>query len=107
MDLISTSWSCERCGAAFISSPPDTGLCDDCIVASFREIFGPGTVVLNTTLTGSVRDMLADAIAYRDARMAGCLVCAQAVEGCSEHEADRARVESYRQLASMLTGSRS
>lgn len=107
MDLISTSWSCERCGAAFISTPPDTGLCDDCIVASFREIFGPGTVVLNTTLTGSVRSMLADAVAHRKARMAGCLACAQAVEGCPEHEADRACGESYRQLASILTGSRS
>ncbi len=31
MNLISTSWSCLRCGAAFISTPPDHGLCDQCI----------------------------------------------------------------------------
>jgi len=31
MNMISTSWSCTRCGAAFISTPPDHGLCDQCI----------------------------------------------------------------------------
>jgi len=31
MNLISTSWSCQRCGAAFISTPPDHGLCCQCI----------------------------------------------------------------------------
>ena len=31
MDLISTSWTCLRCGAAFISTPPEHGLCDQCI----------------------------------------------------------------------------
>ena len=31
MNLISTSWSCVRCGAAYISTPPETGLCDQCI----------------------------------------------------------------------------
>ena len=31
MNLISTSWSCQRCGAAYISTPPDHGLCDQCI----------------------------------------------------------------------------
>ena len=31
MNLISTSWSCTRCGAAFISTPPDHGLCAQCI----------------------------------------------------------------------------
>jgi hypothetical protein len=31
MNLISTSWSCQRCGAAFISTPPEHGLCDQCI----------------------------------------------------------------------------
>jgi predicted amidophosphoribosyltransferase len=31
MDLISTSWTCLRCGAAYISTPPDSGLCDQCI----------------------------------------------------------------------------
>ncbi len=31
MNLISTSWSCTRCGDAFISTPPEHGLCDQCI----------------------------------------------------------------------------
>jgi hypothetical protein len=31
MTLISTSWSCQRCGAAYISAPPDHGICDQCI----------------------------------------------------------------------------
>ena len=31
MNLISTSWSCQRCGAAYISTPPEHGLCDQCI----------------------------------------------------------------------------
>ncbi len=30
MNLISTSWSCQRCGGAFISTPPGDGLCPDC-----------------------------------------------------------------------------
>lgn len=30
MKLISTSWSCNRCGAAFISTPPDPTLCEGC-----------------------------------------------------------------------------
>jgi NMD protein affecting ribosome stability and mRNA decay len=31
MNLISTSWSCARCGAAYISTPPEHGLCDQCL----------------------------------------------------------------------------
>jgi DNA-directed RNA polymerase subunit RPC12/RpoP len=31
MNLISTSWSCQRCGAAFISTPPEHGLCGQCL----------------------------------------------------------------------------
>jgi hypothetical protein len=31
MNLISTSWSCQQCGATCISTPPDHGLCDQCI----------------------------------------------------------------------------
>ena len=31
MNLISTSWSCQRCGGAFISTPPEHGLCGQCI----------------------------------------------------------------------------
>jgi hypothetical protein len=33
MNLISTSWSCWRCGAAFTGTPPEHGLCDDCRTA--------------------------------------------------------------------------
>ena len=31
MNLISTSWSCQRCGAAYISTPPEHGLCGPCL----------------------------------------------------------------------------
>ena len=31
MNTFSTSWSCTRCGAAFISTPPEHGLCDQCL----------------------------------------------------------------------------
>ena len=31
MTTFSTSWSCQRCGAAFISTPPEHGLCDQCL----------------------------------------------------------------------------
>ena len=31
MNLTSTSWSCVRCGAAFIGTPPEDRLCDQCI----------------------------------------------------------------------------
>jgi hypothetical protein len=31
MNLISTSWTCQRCGGAFISTPPESGLCEDCV----------------------------------------------------------------------------
>jgi predicted amidophosphoribosyltransferase len=31
MKLTSTSWSCVRCGAAFIGNPPERGLCDQCV----------------------------------------------------------------------------
>jgi hypothetical protein len=31
MNLISTPWTCQGCGGAFISTPPDSGLCPDCL----------------------------------------------------------------------------
>jgi DNA-directed RNA polymerase subunit RPC12/RpoP len=31
MKLISTSWSCARCGGAFIGPVPEQGLCDQCL----------------------------------------------------------------------------
>jgi hypothetical protein len=31
MKLLDISWSCVRCGAAFIGTPPEHGLCDQCL----------------------------------------------------------------------------
>jgi hypothetical protein len=31
MDLISTSWTCRRCGAPHVGTPPEHGLCEDCL----------------------------------------------------------------------------
>jgi hypothetical protein len=31
MKLTSTLWTCQRCGAGLISTPPEHGLCDQCI----------------------------------------------------------------------------
>ena len=31
MNLTSASWSCARCGAAFIGTPPEHGLCGQCL----------------------------------------------------------------------------
>jgi hypothetical protein len=31
MNIITTSWSCQRCGATCISAPPEHGLCDQCL----------------------------------------------------------------------------
>jgi hypothetical protein len=31
MTTFSTSWACTRCGAAFIGTPPEHGLCDQCL----------------------------------------------------------------------------
>jgi len=31
MNLVRISWSCARCGAAYISTPPEHGLCDQCL----------------------------------------------------------------------------
>ena len=31
MKLTSTLWTCQRCGGGFISTPPEHGLCDQCI----------------------------------------------------------------------------
>ena len=42
MNVISTSWSCQRCGAGFISTPPEHGLCDDCLgLASNQHLAAP------------------------------------------------------------------
>jgi len=41
MDLISTSWSCVRCGAAFLSIPPEHGLCEDCLAVLEAQITVP------------------------------------------------------------------
>ena len=31
MNLISASWSCARCGSAFTGTPPEHGLCGQCL----------------------------------------------------------------------------
>ena len=31
MTIISTSWSCQRCGIAYIGAVPDHGICDQCL----------------------------------------------------------------------------
>ena len=41
MDLISTSWSCDRCGAAFIGIRPEHGLCEDCLNVLEAQITAP------------------------------------------------------------------
>jgi hypothetical protein len=41
MDLISTSWSCDRCGAAFIGIRPEHGLCEDCLNILEAQITAP------------------------------------------------------------------
>jgi hypothetical protein len=41
MELISTPWSCARCGAAFISIPPEHGLCEDCLAVLEAQITAP------------------------------------------------------------------
>jgi hypothetical protein len=32
MKLTSIPWSCLRCGAAFVSAPPEHGLCGQCLI---------------------------------------------------------------------------
>jgi len=41
MTVVSTSWSCWRCGAAFISTPPEHGLCDDCLALAGAQLVAP------------------------------------------------------------------
>jgi hypothetical protein len=41
MKLISTSWSCDRCGAAFIGIPPEHGLCEDCLNVLEAQMSAP------------------------------------------------------------------
>ncbi len=106
MDLISTSWSCARCGAAFISTPPDSGLCDDCTVMSLREIFyGLARTPLSASQADWLRDMATDAIAYRNAQTGTCPACqGTATEACGDHTAQWSRIQAYRQLGRDLAG---
>jgi hypothetical protein len=103
-NLISTRWTCQNCGAAFISTPPDSGLCRDCTVTRLREIFhGPPRVVLSATQSDCLRDMLADAIAYRRADAAWCPRCqGSPLEDCGEHSLALSLIEAYKQLAGDL-----
>lgn len=104
MDVISTSWSCARCGAAYISTPPDSGLCDDCTVVSLRQIFyGTAGLTLTTDQADCLAGMLADAIAHCNARAAGCRIC-QGIphQLCQFHCGDWLRIQNYLQLARHL-----
>jgi hypothetical protein len=105
MAVISTSWSCARCGAAYISTPPEDGLCDDCTVRLLREIFfGTRQIALSAVQTDYLRDMLADAVAYRRARTGACSACRAASQECTEHDGEETRIEAYQQLATILNG---
>jgi len=105
MAVISTSWSCARCGAAYISTPPDSGLCDDCTVRSLRDIFyGAGRTFLSATQSDCLHDMLTDAIAYRRAQTAACPECRATGQECPAHYGEQTRIDAYRQLAEALDG---
>jgi hypothetical protein len=41
MNLTSTPWACARCGAGFDSTPPEHGLCDDCVTILEAQIIAP------------------------------------------------------------------
>jgi hypothetical protein len=30
MNLISTSWTCQKCGSGYSGTPPDSGICEAC-----------------------------------------------------------------------------
>ena len=105
MAVISTSWSCARCGAAYISIPPENGLCDDCTVRTLREIFfGTRQIMLNAADTDCLHDMLTDAIAYRRGQSADCNACRATGQECPEHCGEQTRIEAYQQLAQILNG---
>ena len=101
MNMISTAWSCTCCGAAFISSPPDSGLCDDCAVVALREIiYGAARMVFTAAQSDRLCEMLADAMAFRSALTVGCPCCdGSPAEECGEHLPEWYRVQAYRQLA--------
>lgn len=104
MNLISTSWSCARCGAAFISTPSDSGLCRNCAVVTLREIFyGPAQIALTASQSDCLHNMLADATAHRSADTTGCPHCqGTPAETCAEHAPEWTRIEAYRQLVTDL-----
>ena len=104
MDLISTSWSCNRCGAAYIGTPPDSGICNDCTVVALRQIFyGAARPTLTQDQADCLAGMLADAIAHCKSRAAGCKICqGNPTQLCSVHCRDWLRIQSYLQLASYL-----
>jgi len=103
-DIISTRWTCQRCGAAYISTPPDTGICRDCNLTQLRDIFyGPPTPALTAEQRALLQRMLADAIAYRAADASWCPRCqGTPAEDCPEHARTRNLILEYRQLAADL-----
>jgi hypothetical protein len=43
-NIVSTLWTCQGCGGAFISTPPDSGLCDECLRDSLCTCARPQTL---------------------------------------------------------------
>lgn len=105
-NIISTPWTCQRCGAAYISAPPDTGICGDCTVTQLRGIFFgpvPSLPALTAEQADCVRRMLADATAYRAADASWCPRCqGTPSEDCPEHARHQNLILEYRQLAQEL-----
>jgi hypothetical protein len=106
-NIISTPWTCQRCGAAYISAPPDTGICRDCTVTQLRDIFyGPPTpahLALTSEQAVLLQRMLGDATAYRAADASWCPRCqGTPAEDCHEHARTQTLILEYRQLAADL-----
>jgi hypothetical protein len=78
MHLDSETWSCRRCGAAFIGGKPADLICAPCatghgfdvVIAAPSRLSAPvsSQVVLTVAEQGCLRDMFADAVAFRLAR---------------------------------------
>ena len=102
--VISTSWSCARCGAAYIGTPPDTGICNDCTVVSLREIFyGAARLTLTQDQADCLVGMLADATEHCKSRARRCRIChGSPTQMCSIHCRDWLRIQNYLKLAAYL-----
>jgi hypothetical protein len=102
--VISMSWSCARCGAAYISTPPESGICNDCTVVSLREIFyGAARLTLTQDQADCLAAMVADATAHCKTRAEACKIChGSPTQLGSVHCRDWLRIQNYLQLATYL-----